>query len=152
MITVKHNVVWSSTQQLDRIARGVLGSATAGVSTADYSAIVLVDETDATIATASAILAGENKITSITTSPEQPDDETAVMITCNDTSIASDDMIGFAVFIDGELYDEGVVDVVDGVATLNDPTPDAGLYDIVFYRLVDDYVSGSAQMTVTEVI
>ena len=56
MITVTNDTIWSDIMGLDTIARAILGDNTAGVSIADYSAIVLLNNTPEIIDTASNIL------------------------------------------------------------------------------------------------
>ena len=96
-------IIWN-TPALDAIARAILTDNTAGVSTADYSAIVLLNDTPELIETAQEILTGYQKLSVQADPLELTEGAGDVTITCNDPLIAGDADAGFVVLLDGALY------------------------------------------------
>lgn len=137
---------------LDTIARAILADNTAGVSTGDYSTIVLLSDTSEIVQTAETILNGHEMLSVETDVSEIDEGAGDVTITCNDVAIADDTEVGYVVLLDGEMYDSGT-DVVTGNSVsliLTDPVD--GVYEVYVYRLVDNYASGYVIITVNEVV
>ncbi len=151
MLDINKDIV-TSIDALNVITRAILGDATAGVSTGNGSTIHLVDESESAQAVANSIL--DNWSALPVTADSTTIDEGAgdVTITCVDVSIANDTDIGYVVLLDEGLYDAGTDTVTGGSASLILSQPVNGVYKVYMYRLVDNYLSGYAIITVNEVL
>ena len=142
-------IIWD-TPALDAIARAILADNTAGVSTADYSAIVLLNDTPELIETAQEILDGYEKLSVQADPLELTEGAGDVTIICNDPLIAGDADAGFVVLLDGALYASGTNSITAGGLELTLPDPVDGTYTIYIYRLATPYQSGFVQVQVNE--
>jgi len=141
-------IIWN-TPALDAIARAILADNTAGVSTADYSVIVLLNDTPELITTAEEILNGHAVLTVEASPAELVEGTGDVTITCDDALIAGDADVGYVVLLDGGLYASGTDAVTGGSVTLSLVDPVDGEYAVYIYRLTDMYESGFVRITVT---
>ena len=148
---VTNDTIWSDIMGLDTIARAILGDNTAGVSLADYSTIVLLNDTPELVDTATNILDGYNTL-AVTSDPaimtEGAGDAT---ITCNDPLLANDSDAGYVVLLDGVLFASGTDSITAGGLELTLPDPVDGTYTIYIYRLATPYQSGLTLVQVNEV-
>ena len=154
MITVTSDIIWSDIMGLDTIARVILGDNTAGVSLADYSAIVLLNallnDTSELIETATNILEGYNTL-AVTSDPAiMTEGAGDVTITCNDPLIANDSEVGYVVLLDGALFASALDIVTAGAVELSLPNPVDGEYTIYIYRVASPYQSGLVKCIVNE--
>ena len=147
---VTNDTIWSDIMGLDTITRDILGDNTAGVSLADYSTIVLLNETPELVETATNILDGYNTL-AVTSDPAIMTEGTGdVTITCNDSLISSDVEVGYVVLLDGALFASGRDVVTAGAVELSLPDPLDGEYTIYIYRVASPYQSGLVKCIVNE--
>ena len=142
-------IIWK-TESLDAIARAILADNIAGVSIADYSAIVLLNDTPELIETAQEILNGYQGLTVQADPLELTEGTGDVTITCNDPLIAGDADAGFVVLLDGALYASGTDSITAGTIELTLADPVDGRYSIYIYRLGTSYQSGYIEVVVNE--
>ena len=136
---------------LDAVARYILGDATSGCSTTDHHArIHLLDESQSNQDTASAILNyfGDLIVSSDISLMTEGDPDP--IITCSDPAILSDTEVGYVVLLDGLEYAAGTDTISAGVVSLTLANPVAGVYEVIVYRLWENYASGSVVITVNE--
>jgi len=140
------------TTMIDILARDMIPT-TIGASGGVYGAILhLPDGTSASDQNrAQAILDNYDGLTVTADKTTMTEGDPDPIISCIDVQIVGDSEVGYAVMMDGEVYDSGTTPVVAGTATLTLVAPTNGIFIICIYRQSDSYASGLTTITVNEV-
>lgn len=136
---------------LDHIARQVMGRATSGISVGGgLSRIHLLNYSAANQRRASDILNHFNTLQLLETRTSMREGEADPVIRCRDQAIANDNEVGYLVLLDGEVFAQGLENVVSGVLSLTLSRPAAGSYRVFAYRLRGNHASACVQIVVQE--